>query len=459
MTALGQRYHLVGIGGSGMSGLASILVAHGAKVSGSDLRPSSQMQLLRSAGVDVHVGHAAEWISSDLDGVIVSSAIPMDNVEVVAARERKVPIVRRLHAMASVMQQYSSVGVVGTHGKTTTTAMTATLLRAVGMDPSYLIGAHCPGLEGSAHLGRGRWFVAEVDESDGLFTDIRPLVAVLTNIGRDHLPTYRHEEAIRAAFLRYVQQAERVVLSIDDPQVRKFAALVDGAITVGLDVGASVRASNVAPDRFETVFDLSYKGKTLGRYRLHAPGLHNVRNALCAVGAAIAAGADPRAAAEAIPSLALPHRRFEILEENGVTVVDDFAHTPEEVKATLDAIRAGWPNRRIVAIFQPHRYSRTQILGHDFGRALAQADVAIVTSIYAACETPVAGVSSQEIVDVASTEARADVYSIPDKPAVIAFLKETIRPGDFIISFGAGDIWTVTDELAHFLKEGSFCVA
>ncbi len=441
-----------------MSGLASILVARGAKVSGSDLRSSSQMQLLRSAGVDVHVGHAAEWISSDLDGVIVSSAIPMDNVEVVAARERKVPIVRRLHAMASVMQQYSSVGVVGTHGKTTTTAMTATILRAVGMDPSYLIGAHCPGLEGNAHLGRGRWFVAEVDESDGLFTDISPLAAVLTNIGRDHLPTYRREDAIRAAFLRYVQQAERVVLSIDDPQVKKFATLVDGTITVGLDPSASVRASNVAPERFETLFDLSYKGRTLGRYRLHAPGLHNVRNALCAVGAAIAAGVDPRAAAEAIPSLALPHRRFEILEENGVTVVDDFAHTPEEVKATLDAIRAGWPKRRIVAIFQPHRYSRTQILGPDFGHALAQADVAIITSIYAACETPVAGVSSQEIVEVASTEARADVYSIPDKPAVIAFLKETIRPGDFIISFGAGDIWTVTDELAHFLKEGSFCV-
>ncbi|MEN6368695.1 MAG: UDP-N-acetylmuramate--L-alanine ligase [Thermotogota bacterium] len=459
MTALGQRYHLVGIGGSGMSGLASILVAHGARVSGSDLRPSSQMQLLRSAGVDVHVGHAADWISSDLDGVIVSSAIPMDNVEVVAARERKVPIVRRLHAMASVMQQYSSVGVVGTHGKTTTTAMTATILRAVGMDPSYLIGAHCPGLDGNAHLGRGRWFVAEVDESDGLFTDIRPFVAVLTNIGRDHLPTYRHEEAIRAAFLRYVQQAERVVLSIDDPQVKEFAALVDGAITVGLDPDASVRATDVAPDRFETEFDLSYKGKLLGRYRLHAPGIHNVRNALCAVGAAIVAGADPRAAAEAVPSLALPHRRFEILEENGVTVVDDFAHTPEEVKVTLDAIRAGWPKRRIVAILQPHRYSRTQILGRDFGHALAQADVAIVTSIYAACETPVAGVSSQEIVEVASTEARADVYSIPDKPAVIVFLKETIRPGDFIISFGAGDIWTVTDELAHFLKEGSFCVA
>jgi UDP-N-acetylmuramate--alanine ligase len=442
-----------------MSGLASILVAHGAKVSGSDLRPSSQMQLLRSAGVDVHVGHAAEWISGDLDGVIVSSAIPMDNVEVVAARERKVPIVRRLHAMASVMQQYSSIGVVGTHGKTTTTAMAATILREIGMDPGYLVGAHCPGLGGSAHLGHGRWFVAEVDESDGLFTEIRPVVAVLTNIGRDHLPTYRRVEAIRAAFLRYVEQAERVVLSIDDPQVKEFAALVPDSITVGLDSDAALRANHVVPDRFETVFDLDYLGTRLGQFRLRAPGLHNVRNALCAVGAAVAAGADAKLAADAIPSLALPHRRFELLEENGVIVVDDFAHTPEEVEATLDAIRAGWPDRRIVAIFQPHRYSRTQILGRDFGRAFAQADVAIVTSIYAACEPPVPGVSSQEIVDVASRETGAAVYSISDKSAVIAFLKETIRPGDFIISFGAGDIWTVTDELAHFLKEGSFCVA
>jgi len=442
-----------------MSGLASILVAHGAKVSGSDLQPSSQMQLLRSAGVDVHVGHAAEWISGDLDGVIVSSAIPMDNVEVVAARERQVPIVRRLHAMASVMQQYSSIGVVGTHGKTTTTAMAATILREIGMDPGYLIGAHCSSLGESAHLGHGRWFVAEVDESDGLFTDIRPVIAVLTNIGRDHLPTYRRVEAIRAAFLRYVEQAERVVLSIDDPQVKEFATLVPGSITVGLDGNAALRATHVVPDRFETAFDLDYRGTRLGQFRLRAPGLHNVRNALCAVGAAVAAGADAKLAADAIPCMALPHRRFELLEENGVIVVDDFAHTPEEVEATLDAIRAGWPGRRIVAIFQPHRYSRTQILGRDFGRAFAQADVAIVTSIYAACEPPVPGVSSQEIVDVAARETRAAVYSIPDKSAVIAFLKETIRPGDFIISFGAGDIWTVTDELAHFLKEGSFCVA
>jgi UDP-N-acetylmuramate--alanine ligase len=327
------------------------------------------------------------------------------------------------------------------------------------MDPGYLVGAHCPGLGGSAHLGHGRWFVAEVDESDGLFTEIRPVVAVLTNIGRDHLPTYRRVEAIRAAFLRYVEQAERVVLSIDDPQVKEFAALVPDSITVGLDADAALRATHVAPDRFETVFDLDYLGTRLGQFRLRAPGLHNVRNALCAVGAAVAAGADAKLAADAIPSLALPHRRFELLEENGVIVVDDFAHTPEEVEATLDAIRAGWPGRRIVAIFQPHRYSRTQILGRDFGRAFAQADVAIVTSIYAACEPPVPGVSSQEIVDVASRETGAAVYSIPDKSAVIAFLKETIRPGDFIISFGAGDIWTVTDELAHFLKEGSFCVA
>ncbi|MGD9675624.1 MAG: UDP-N-acetylmuramate--L-alanine ligase [Candidatus Bipolaricaulia bacterium] len=449
----------MGIGGSGMSGLASILVARGAKVSGSDLRSSLQTQLLQTAGVEVHVGHAAEWISGDLDGVIVSSAIPMDNIEVVAARERKVPIVRRLHAMASVMQHYSSIGVVGTHGKTTTTAMTATILREIGVDPSYLVGAPCASLGGSAHLGRGRWFVAEVDESDGLFTDIRPAVAVLTNIGRDHLSTYRCVEAIRAAFLRYVEQAGRAVLSIDDPQVKEFATLVPNAITVGLDADAALRATHVVPDRFETQFDLHYRGSPLGRFRLPAPGLHNVRNALCAVGAAIVAGADAAAAAAVLPALTLPHRRFELLEENGVTVVDDFAHTPEEVEATLAAIRAGWPGRRIVAVFQPHRYTRTQILGRDFGRAFAQSDVVVVTSIYSACETPVPGVSSQEIVDVASRETPTAAYSIPDKEAVIAFLTATIRPGDFIISFGAGDIWTVTDELAHFLKEGSFCMA
>jgi UDP-N-acetylmuramate--alanine ligase len=370
----------------------------------------------------------------------------------------RIPVVRRLHAMASLLDGYASVGVVGTHGKTTTTSMAATLLRELGFDPSYLIGAHCPHLGGNAHQGRGRWFVAEVDESDGLFTAIRPTIAILTNVGRDHLPTYHSVEAIREAFLRYVVAADRAVLAIDDPQVKGMVDAVPGALTVGFDAEADLRAARVVHDRFDSSFDLIYHGERLGRFNLPAPGAHNVRNALCALGAAVVAGADVRAAAGALSTVALPHRRFELLEENGVTVVDDFAHTPEEVEATLDAIRSGWPRRRIVAIFQPHRFSRTRILGRAFGRAFAEADIAVVTSIYAACENPVPGVSSAEIVDGIARETQSIVYSIPEKDQVISFLHEMIRPGDFIISFGAGDIWTVTEELAHFLEEGRFCV-
>lgn len=456
---LGQRVHLVGIGGSGMSGLASILLAQGKSVSGSDLTWSAEAQRLQDLGVSVQVGHDGARISPDLDGVIVSSAIPSDNVEVVAARMSQIPVVRRLHAVAGLLEEYSSIGVVGSHGKSTTTAMTATLLRALGYSPSYLIGADCPNLGGNAHLGTGEWFVAEVDESDGLFTVIRPTIAVLTNIGRDHLQTYKSEEAIREAFRTYVLHAERVVLSIEDPYVRAIAGEVPKAITVGLSADATIRARDVRHERFCTSFELVYRGRSLGRRSIAAPGTHNVLNALCALGAAVAAGADPVAAAAALDAILLPHRRFEVLEENGVTVVDDFAHTPEEVEATLRAIREGWSHRRIVAVFQPHRYTRTLNMGRDFGRAFSEADVVIVTSIYSACERAVPGVSATGIVDAVVETTDSAVYFIPDKSDVVAHLKALIRPGDFIISVGAGDIWTVTEELAHFLKEGSFCVA
>ena len=457
--ALGRRYHLVGIGGSGMSGLASILLAQGREVSGSDLKWSPEAERLSRLGVPVQVGHDGGCISADLDGVIISSAIPPDNAEVAAARDHHVPVLRRLHAVASVLEDYSSIGVVGSHGKSTTTAMAATLLQALGFSPSYLIGAHCPSLGGNAHLGKGEWFVAEVDESDGLFTRIHPTVAVLTNIGRDHLQTYRSEEAIREAFRQYVLHAQRAVLAIDDEHVRTIAAEIPDAVTVGLRAEAQLRARNVLHERFRTSFDLTYRGNSLGRRSIPVPGTHNVLNALCALGAVLAAGGDVHAAADALGDLSLPHRRFEVLEENGVTVVDDFAHTPEEVEATLRAIREGWSGRRIVAVFQPHRYTRTQNMARDFGHAFSEADIVIVTNIYSACEQPVPGVSSAGIVDAVLETADSCVYFIPHKEEVVAQLKALVRPGDFIISVGAGDIWTVTEELAHFLKEGSFCVA
>jgi len=455
----GTRVHFVGMGGIGMSGLASVLLARGDKVSGSDLRESLQLATLRRAGASVYVGHDSRHVTDRLDRVIVSSAIPESNVELRAARRRRIPIVRRLDALAELLKTRRSVGITGTHGKTTTTAMLATIHRALGQAPSFLVGAQCPGLGGNARLDSGEWFVAEIDESDGLFLVVEPDIAVLTNIGLDHLQTYRDLDQIRSAFRRYVSRSERAVLAIDNPYVAEIARPMPNALTVGIHRDARIRATNLRFERFETSFDLLGDGKRVERVSLPAPGEHNVANALCALGAARLTGIDLRDAASALAGFVLPHRRFEVLEENGVTVVDDYAHLPEEIEATLRAIRSGWPGRRIVSVFQPHRYSRTQALSAQFGSAFALADDVIVTSIYPACERPVPGVSSQTIVRAIRRETAAAVHSIASKEAAVEFLKARIVPGDFIVSFGAGDIWTVTEELAHFLERGEFCSA
>lgn len=456
---IGTRVHFVGMGGIGMSGLASVLLERGDEISGSDLRTNRQLESLRRAGAAVYVGHDEEHVTGDLDRVIVSSAIPPDNVEVRAARRRRIPVVRRLDALAELLHAHRSVGITGTHGKTTTTAMLATIHRKLGRSPSFLIGAHCPGLGGNARLDSGDWFVAEIDESDGLFLGVEPDIAVLTNVGLDHLQTYHDLGEIRDAFRRYVSGAGRSVLAIDNPYVEEIARQVPNALTVGIHRDADIRAVNLRFERFETTFDLLERGSEVARVSLPAPGEHNVANALCAMGAARLTGVDLDEAARALSAFVLPHRRFEVLEENGVTVVDDYAHLPEEIEATLRAIRSGWHGRRIVAIFQPHRYSRTRALCSQFGPAFALADFVIVTSIYPACERPVPGVSSRTIARAIRRETGAEVRSIASKEDAIEFLKAWIVPGDFVVSFGAGDIWTVAEELAHFLEQGQFCAA
>jgi len=282
---------------------------------------------------------------------------------------------------------------------------------------------------------------------------------VLTNVGLDHLQTYHDLGEIRDAFRRYVSGAGRSVLAIDNPYVEEIARQVPNALTVGIHRDADIRAVNLRFERFETTFDLLERGSEVARVSLPAPGEHNVANALCAMGAARLTGVDLDEAARALSAFVLPHRRFEVLEENGVTVVDDYAHLPEEVEATLRAIRSGWHGRRIVAIFQPHRYSRTRALCSQFGPAFALADFVIVTSIYPACERPVPGVSSRTIARAIRRETGAEVRSIASKEDAIEFLKAWIVPGDFVVSFGAGDIWTVAEELAHFLEQGQFCAA
>jgi len=454
-----KKVHFVGIGGIGMSGLAAMMLARGARVSGSDLHENLETLRLRGAGAAVHIGHDARQVDGTVDEVVISSAIDEANVEVRSAREQRIPIVRRLHALAPLLEGHESVGVAGTHGKTTTTAMVASILVAARKDPSFLIGGDCPALGGNARLGRGVPFVTEVDESDGLFLDLSFSIAVLTNIGRDHLNTYGDLDAIVGSFRRYLKQSERAVLCIDDPHVRELAASAHGALTVGISQDADLTAVGIEHHRLRTRFDLLHRGRRVAPIVLPTPGDHNVRNALCAIGASFLSGVDLEEAAGCLAEFQLPHRRFELLEENGVTVVDDYAHLPEQIEVTLKAIRDGWEDRRIVAIFQPHRYTRTQAIGAEFGSAFREADTVLVTSIYPACERPIPGVSAQEIVDSISASTGVRTHFIQEKEDVISFLKDHILPGDFIISFGAGDICTVTEELSCFLREGRFCLA
>jgi len=453
----GSRVHFVGVGGIGMSGLASVYVSKGVRVSGSDLSENRETEQLRYRGAAIHRGHSERNITGDLDTVIVSSAIAADHEEIRAAQRYRIPVVPRLRAVADLLLQHRSIGIAGTHGKTTTTAMVATLLQQHGLQPSYLIGADCPALGGNARLDRGDWFVAEVDESDGLLVEVRPNIAVLTNIGRDHLQTYRSVDDIVYAFSRYLSQSDRQVLCVDDPRLRTLAETAPNALTVSVDGPADLEARDIDYDRWTTTFDLYVSGRrSVARVRLPAPGKHNVQNALCALATASIAGIPLEAAARDLAAFRLPHRRFELMEENGVTVVDDYAHLPEEIDATLQAIRTGWPGRRILAIFQPHRYSRTQALGDDFGAAFREADQVLVTPIYSACETRIPGITSRCIADAIRRETDCKIRLMETMDDTVLHLEASIRPADFIISFGAGDVWKVTERLARILEEGKF---
>jgi UDP-N-acetylmuramate--alanine ligase len=452
----GSRVHFVGIAGIGMSGLASVLASQGVHVSGSDLRSNRETDILESQGARIHCGHRADHVTRDLDALIVSSAIPADHEEVLAAKRHRIPVVPRLNAVAQVLRKYRSVGVAGTHGKTTTTAMLATILKHRGQRPSYLIGAECPALGGNACLDSGEWFVAEVDESDGLLVNVQSEIAVLTNIGKDHLQTYSGLEDIEQTFYRYLMESTQQVLCVDDHRVARLAEKLPSAVTVGVEVIADLEARNLGYDRWLTSFDLYEQGTLVDRVTFPAPGKHNVRNALCALAAAQLTGLSLAEAVRGLREFQLPHRRFELLEENGVTVVDDYAHLPEEIEASIQAIRTGWPGRRIIAVFQPHRYSRTKALGDEFGGAFADADTVLVNPIYSACESHIPGTSSMQVVDAIRRDAGSSVRMIETTDQTVRFLEEAIEPGDFIISFGAGDVWKVTERLARILERGHF---
>ncbi|HIC96481.1 TPA: UDP-N-acetylmuramate--L-alanine ligase [Candidatus Bipolaricaulota bacterium] len=457
---MANRAHLIGIGGEGMSALAKVLQARGWRVSGSDLVQGPRTAELERLGIEVMIGHQEENLSAEAEVVIFSSAVPQENIELAAARRHGLAILPRLEMVRLLLREREALGVAGTHGKSTTAAMLAFLLERAGLAPSFILGAPCPALGGNARWASGRHMVAEIDESDGYFIEIGLDLAVITNIGVDHLNNYSSAEALYRAFRRFASNSRCLILNGDDgPSRRLLAELGKGpeVLIFGLGEGEGVdlRAVKIHHQGFETAFKLVFRGEEVGEVLLPAPGRHNVYNALAAVLAGWASGLGFTGMAEALRRFTLPERRFQVLHRDGVVVVDDYAHLPEQIEANLGAIRAGWrPGpKRLIALFQPHRFSRMEALHSRFLHSFDSADRLIVTEIYPACESPIPGVEALSLVRAIRKRGKKVDY-IPDKEEILQFLRRELRPGDFLISFGAGDLWEVSHRLVSSLKLG-----
>jgi len=447
-----RKVHIVGVGGMAMSGIAAVLTRLGHTVSGSDLKSWRGLERLRFLGVDVHVPHDAACLPDGLDAVIVSTAIPATNPEVLAARQRGVPVLRRAEALSAIVDTRRTAAISGTHGKTTTSTMTTLILRAAGWHPSFLIGGEPNEVGSNAAYDEGEWLVIEADESDGTFIEIAPEAVILTNVEPDHLDHYGDMAALEAACARYLSTAPGPrVACADDPGAARIAAEVTASgrpvVTYGEAPGADYRIDGYHGDRLGSHFRLLHHGEELGEIILPAPGRHNARNAAGAAALATEIGVPFDAVRSALGRFAGVARRFQFHGEiSGVTLVDDYAHLPGEIKATLAAAREGdWS--RIVAVFQPHRYSRTARLWRDFGDAFTDADVVVLTDVYAAGEPPQPGVSGRLILQ-AVCEARpaGRVLYLPKRSDVLARLPELTRPGDLVITLGAGDVTSLPDE-------------
>ncbi len=452
-----RRIHFVGIGGVGMSALAEVLLARGTRVSGSDLRASPATSRLAARGATVHIGHQAHHVA-EADVVVASRAISETNVEVVAARARGVPVQHRAQVLGQVLAEGFGLAVVGTHGKTTTAAMIAHTLTAGGYDPTALIGADLEAFHGNVRIGQGRYVVAEVDESDGSLLYVRPTAAVVTSLDiTDHRDYYRTVGRLVdtfATFVATVPSAGFVVVCTDHPHVRGLMPQIQAnVITYGLVVGAEYSAvlHRLAGATTQATF-LRHQ-QPLGPVTLCIPGRYNVANALAAAAVTLELGMPFARIADALAEFRGLSRRFSVRGEvDGIMVVDDYAHNPIKVAVVLQAARECWPDRRVVAIFQPHRYSRTKTTYKRFADAFGDADELIITEIYPADEAVMPGVSARLIVDV--VRAHQPVVFIESKDRVIEYVLPRLRAGDLVLTLGAGDIWQVADDLVRALRAG-----
>lgn len=443
-----------------MRSIAKVLLEQGFHVTGSDVAETDAISALRELGAIVHIGHKAEHLDG-AEMVVVSTAILADNPESAAAQARGIPVVHRSEVWAHLLNNGRGIAVAGTHGKTTVTSLISWVLHHAGHDPTFLIGGEIPGL-GAARYGKGPIVVAEADESDGSFVRYRPWCSVVTSIEADHMEFYEGDfERLVDAYRRFLGNTlpeGLAVICYDDERIRNhLPELGCRRITYGFHPEAEWRATNVRLSGFQSTFQVERNGQPVGEARLSIPGRHNVQNALAVIAVCTEVGVDFAQITEHLPTFRGTRRRFECVgEHNDVLVIDDYAHHPSEIRATLQAARRGWPDRRLIAVFQPHRYTRTHALFHEFVTAFEDADTAIITEIYSPPpEKPIPGVSGERLaheIQAALPQVHVtymrDVMSVPDR------LVEHIRPGDIVVTMGAGDVWRVAKALAERLQSG-----
>ncbi len=434
-----------------MSGIAEVLLNLGFIVTGSDLRKTDTTARLEELGAQIFYGHRPENVQ-DVHVVVVSSAVRPDNPEVQEAKLRLVPVIQRAEMLAELMRMKYSVAVAGAHGKTTTTSLVASILRKAGLDPTCVIGGRLNSLGTNAKLGSSQYLVAEADESDGTFLILFPTVAVVTNIDLEHLDFYGGMKEIKAAFLTFVNKVPffgLVILCVDNENLASLIpSLKRRYVTYGLSEKADLRAVNLRHEGFNTRFSVLDKGRPLGEVNLSTPGVHNVVNALAAIAVGMELDIDFKTMREALEQFSGIHRRLELKWNNEIKLIDDYGHHPTEIRATLSAIRSMWKGRTIVA-FQPHRYTRTKALLDEFVRSFGDADVLIVTEIYAASEERIDEVSGRLFADRVRSGGHRNVQFLATIEEVVRAVADQARPGDMVVTLGAGDIYKVGEELTE----------
>jgi UDP-N-acetylmuramate--alanine ligase len=444
-----QHIHFVGIGGSGMSGIAEVLLTLGYQVSGSDMKDTPVTQRLKKLGARIAIGHEAANIEG-AQVVVTSTAVAPVNPEVLAARERNIPVIPRIEMLAEIARLKYTIAVAGTHGKTTTTSMVAEVLQAGGLDPTVIVGGRLKRLDSGAKLGKGDYLVAEADESDGSFLKLSPALAIITNIDNDHLDYWGSFDRICDGFVQYAGRVPFygcVIACLDDLHVRnQLPRLTRRVVTYGIETAAQVRASNIQVSAEGTSFDVAVGGKRLGALRMQVPGRHNVLNALAATVTGLELGISFEKIAEGLAAFEGVGRRMELKgEKDGVRVIDDYGHHPTEIRATLSALRDRYPDNRLVVLFQPHRFTRTQSLWNEFAQSFDQADRVYILDIYPAGEAAIPGVSADLILEPLKKTHKA-AFGLPS-PLRLNDLRQELRAGDVVLTLGAGDVWKLGEQL------------